>query len=44
MNTKMKMKNQEEHSKCLQEQILIYESINTAILRDQQNPNKEPVV
>ena len=36
MNTKMK--NQEAHSKCPQEQSHLYESINTAILRNQQKP------
>ena len=41
MNTKMK--NQEEHSKCSQERSHLYES-NTAMLRDQQNSYKEPIV
>ena len=41
MNTKMK--NQEAHSKCPQEQSHLYE-LNTAMLRDQQNPYKEPLV
>ena len=40
---KWKMKNQEAHLKCLQEQSYLYES-NTAMLRDQQNPYKEPIV
>ena len=41
MNTKMK--NQEVHSKCPPEQSHLYES-NTAMLGDQQNPYKEPIV
>ena len=40
---KWKMKNQEAHSKCPQEQNHLFES-NTAMLRDQQNPYKEPIV
>ena len=39
----IKMKNQEAHSKCSQEQSYLYES-NTAMLRDQQNPYEEPIV
>ena len=41
MNTKIK--NQEAHSKCPQKQSHLFES-NTPMLRDQQNPYKEPIV
>ena len=41
MNTKMK--NQEAHSKCLQEQSHLYES-NTTMLKDPQNSYEEPIV
>ena len=37
------MKNQESHSKCHQEQSHLLESINTAMLRDQQKPYEEPI-
>ena len=37
------MQNQEAHSKYPQEQSHLYES-NTAMLRDQQNPYKEPMI